>query len=78
MIEKIDEKDKEIEKLEAEVAEEKAKVTVYSKLSHYNKPGALVFVAILSAAICGAVNPLFGVFLAKILSVLTVQKEILD
>lgn len=57
------------------IVQENAQKSAFMKLIPLNNPKVLIFTAFLASAVDGAAMPIFGVFLSKMLSVLTLPLE---
>jgi len=57
---------------------ETAKKSAFMKLIPFNDPKVFIFTAFLASAVDGAAMPTFGVFLSKMLSVLSLPTEYWD
>ena len=75
---KVDAADKAYDDKVAEEAKKLEEVGNFSKLMPYNKPAILIFVGCIGAACNGAIQPLTGIILSKLLSVMTMPRVLLQ
>jgi hypothetical protein len=78
MLKQADEADGERQKEIDAVMEKHAETTPFKKLLPYNKPVCFIIAAIIASANNGSAMPLFGIFFAKMLALLSVPLPAFD
>lgn len=74
---KVDEVDKNYEEKLAEKAKAKEAEGNFGKLMPYNNPKILILIGCIGAACNGAIQPLTGIILSRLLSVMTMPEIVL-
>lgn len=75
MMKKVNSKDEEYAEELKKLKEENEKTSISSKLFELNDPLYLMVIALVGATLLGTTQPIFGLYFAKVISVLSVPKE---